>query len=148
MRIKSIPKRIMTPTIGFDVLLATFDDLMKECRGKDLPLLEYLQMYLQRFNALFFNEELKGSIFLAIWNEKVMNYDQMIRQQSVFQRRDLMLQDLKDMMIVYDPPMYCFCTSNPFKYMNKPILDRKLDLFRQGFVDLFHIEPKPIFYPF
>lgn len=147
---KSIPKRHMNPTIGFDVLVATFDDLINEIKAKELPLLDLLQYYLQKFNATFFNHELGGAIFLTLWNEHQVGFEQMmvIRQQSVFQKQELCLQDLKDMMIVYDPPMYCFCTSNPFKYMNKPILDKKMNLFKKGIELLFGIETRPIFYPF
>lgn len=150
MRRKSIPKRHMNPTIGFDVLVATFDDLIKELQAKEYNVFDLLHSYLQKFNATFFNQELGGAIFLTLWNEQEIGFEQMmvIRQQSVFRNPGLTVQDLENMMIVYDPPMYCFCISNPFKYLNKSQLDRKMYYFRKGLETLFHVRPQPTFYPF
>ena len=148
MRTKSIPKRKI-PTITFDKIRADFDDLLRDI-PRDLSLLLQLQTYHQRFNAIFFNQELSGTVLLSFWDDMTLGYDQMsmIKKRSVFTRDSLELQDLEEMLIVYEPPLYCFCTPQPFKHLNKQTIDRKMDYFRQGIEKLFGIKTKPIFYPF
>lgn len=150
MRSKSIPKKHLNPSVLFDQITALHQDLIQDVLSKsDLSVSQRLIYYHQRFHALFFNQELNGSIILAFWNDTITGYEQMlmIKKQSIFTKTDLNLDDLQDMMIVYDPPLYCFCTPSPFKYLDKS-LNKKMILFQRGIETLFNIKTKPIFYPF
>lgn len=145
-----MPKKHLKPTVTFDPLVANFDDLVNEMKTLDLPLSQRLHAYISKFNALFFYQEMSGHVMMTFWNDLTLGFEEMkkIRDQAVQNKPDLTLEDLGDALIVYDPPVYCFYTSNPFKYLNKSQLDRKMYYFRKGLEILFHVRPQPTFYPF
>lgn len=150
MKIKSMPKQCINPTITFDRQIAQFDDLLVSIQALDLPLDRKVSMYLSNFNILFFNQEMSGQVLLTFWNDLTLGFDSMpkIYDQDVKLKQDLTLEELGDALVVYDPPVYCFYTANPFKYLNKRTIDRKIYYFRKGLELLFHVRPQPTFYPF
>lgn len=152
MKIKRYPKRNMNPTIKFDSIQATFDDLIKDMvpKIKEKTLFQGLRLYHQTFQSLFFNQDLSGSILLTLWDEDVLGFDvfNKAKQCCIFKNSDLTLHDLESVLIVYEPPLYCFTTPNPFKYLNKRQLDLKLHLFQKGLEILFNLTLQPILYPF
>lgn len=151
MRLKSIPKRCMNPTITFDSMEATFQDLIQDLskKVKSLDLIEGLRYYHQSFQSKFFNTELTGSILLTIWNDKISGYEDFFQAklQNIF-GTNLKKDRYNTFIIVFDPPLYCFTTHDPFKYLNKKSVDKKLLLFQKGLKELFDLNNLPILYPF
>lgn len=150
MKIKSMPKQCINPSITFDRQVANFNDLIVSMQALDLPLPRKVQIYLSRFNALFFNQEMCGQVLLTFWNDLTLGFDAMkpIYDNAIQTRQDFTEEDLTDTLVVYDPPVYCFYTANPFKYLNKQTIDRKMYYFRKGLELLFNVRPRPTFYPF
>jgi hypothetical protein len=142
----------MKPSIVFDTIQATFDDLIQELDPKiqNMTLINGLRLYHQTFHSLFFNQELSGSLLLTFWNENVQGYEDLnvAKQYVIFKESNVTMDDLQSLLIVYEPPLFCFTTHDPFKYLNKQQLDRKFCLFEKGLKLLFNVALKPILYPF